>query len=134
MVKHPFSMLQRYTRQKSRAHSSQAKKIGRGDLATRPIIVQDLWPGFQSDMLNFFYFTRKMLDVKLIKIKMDLLINYQGPKLGLANKNQRDNSSKYCCSCGNNRQDQKNQYSPGLPDKFQLFAPGYGTLALSALY
>jgi hypothetical protein len=82
MVKHPFSILQRYTCQKSRAHSSQAKKIGRGDLATRPINVQDLWPGFQSDMLNFFHFTRKILHVKLIEIKLDLLINYQGYKLG----------------------------------------------------
>ena len=69
-------MLQRYTRQKSRAHSSQAKKIG-GELATRPIIVQDLWPGFQSDMLNFLQFTRKLLNVKLIKIKLNLLINYK---------------------------------------------------------
>jgi hypothetical protein len=81
-------MLQRYTRQKSRAHSSQAKKIGREDLATRPIIVQDLWPGFQSDMLNFFHFTRKMLNVKLIKIIIALLINYKESKLGLAGRNK----------------------------------------------
>jgi hypothetical protein len=46
-----FLMLQ-ISRQKSRAHSSQAKKIGREDLATRPIIVQDSRPGFQSDMLT----------------------------------------------------------------------------------
>ncbi len=69
-----YLILLRYTRQKSRAHSSQAKKIGRGDLATRPIIVQDLWPGFQSDMLNFFYFTIKILNVKLIKITVNLLL------------------------------------------------------------
>jgi len=81
-------MLQRYTRQKSRAHSSQAKKIGRGDLATRPIIVQDLWPGFQSDMLNFFHFTIKILNVKLIKINPELLINYQETKLGSAERNE----------------------------------------------
>lgn len=81
-------MLQRYTRQKSRAHSSQAKKIGRGDLATHPIIVQDLWPGFQSDMLICFQFTRKMLNVKLIKIKLDLLINYKETKLKLSDSNK----------------------------------------------
>jgi hypothetical protein len=67
------SMLQRYTSQKSRAHSSQAKKIGLGDLATRPTIVQNLWPGFQSDILNLFYFTRKLINVKLIKITLYLL-------------------------------------------------------------
>ena len=81
-------MLQRYTRQKSRAHSSQAKKYRPGNLATRPIIVQDLWPGFQSDMLNFLNFTRKSPDVKLIKIKLDLLINYKDYKLGLADGNK----------------------------------------------
>jgi hypothetical protein len=70
-------MLQRYTRQKSRAHSSQAKKYRAGNLATRPIIVQDLWPGFQSDMLNFLNFTRIFLNVKLIKIIFDPFINYK---------------------------------------------------------
>jgi len=39
-------------------------------------------------MLNFFYFTRKMLNVKLIKIKPDLLINYKETKLGLADRNK----------------------------------------------
>jgi hypothetical protein len=58
------------SRQKSRAHSSQAKKIGREYLATRPIIVQDSWPDFQSDLLNFLYFMRKFFNVKLIKIKI----------------------------------------------------------------
>jgi hypothetical protein len=38
-------------------------------------------------MLNFLHFTRKILNVKLIKIKLDLLINYQGSKLGLADRN-----------------------------------------------
>jgi hypothetical protein len=70
-------MLQRYSRQKSEARSSQAKKIGREDLATRPIIIQGSWPGFQSDMLNFLHFTRKLLNVKLIKIKLRLLKKMQ---------------------------------------------------------
>lgn len=34
-------------------------------------------------MLNFIYFTRKSLNVKLIKIKLGLLINYKGYKLRL---------------------------------------------------
>ncbi len=39
-------------------------------------------------MLNFFYFTRKSLNVKLIKIKLDLLINRKDSKLGLADSNK----------------------------------------------
>jgi hypothetical protein len=39
-------------------------------------------------MLNFLHFTRKSLNVKLIKIKLDLLINYKDSKLRLADRNQ----------------------------------------------
>ena len=39
-------------------------------------------------MLNFLHFTRKSLNVKLIKIKLDLLINYKDSKLGLADRNK----------------------------------------------
>ena len=56
------------SRQKSRAHSSQAKKFGREDLATRPIIVQDSWPGSQSDMLNVYNLQENCLIIKIIKI------------------------------------------------------------------
>jgi hypothetical protein len=42
------------------------KKIGQETEHSRPIIVQDLWPGFQSDTLSYLYFTRKTLPVKLI--------------------------------------------------------------------
>jgi len=39
-------------------------------------------------MLNLLYFTRKSLNVKLIKIKMDLLINYKDCKLRLSDRNK----------------------------------------------
>ena len=45
-------MLRRYPAKKA-GRTAVRKKIGREDLATRPIIVQDSWPGSQSDMLNF---------------------------------------------------------------------------------
>jgi hypothetical protein len=51
---------------KKQGAQQSGKKNRPGDLATRPIIVQDSWPGFQSDMLNWVYFTRKLLNVKLI--------------------------------------------------------------------
>jgi hypothetical protein len=82
-----FLMLQRYTRQKSRAHSSQAKKIGE-ELAS----LSDSYPGLvaliHSDMPNFLYFTINFLIVKLIKIKLDIFINYKGYRLGLTDRNK----------------------------------------------
>jgi len=39
-------------------------------------------------MLNFFHFTIKILNVKLIKINPELLINYQETKLGSAERNK----------------------------------------------
>jgi len=39
-------------------------------------------------MLNFLYFTRKSLNVKLINIKLELLINYKDYKFGLAERNK----------------------------------------------
>jgi hypothetical protein len=53
---------------KKQGAQQSGKKKSAGRLSTHPIIVQDSWPGFQSDMLNCIYFTRKLLNVKLIKI------------------------------------------------------------------
>jgi hypothetical protein len=53
---------------KKQGAQQSGKKNRPGDLATRPIIVQDSRPGFQSDMLNCSQFTRELLKVKLIKI------------------------------------------------------------------
>jgi hypothetical protein len=39
-------------------------------------------------MLTFLDFTRKLPNVKLIKIKLDLLINYKDFKLRLADRNK----------------------------------------------
>jgi hypothetical protein len=63
MVKPPTDTAHDIPAKKAGRTAVRQKKIGRG-IATRPILDQDLRPCFQSDMLNYEYFTRKLLNVK----------------------------------------------------------------------
>jgi hypothetical protein len=64
MVKPPTDTAHDIPAKKAGRTAVRQKKTGQG-IAPRPILDQDLRPCFQSDMLNYGYFTKKLLYVKI---------------------------------------------------------------------